>query len=200
MTAAALSIHTTYRQLFDDTDFADITFKCPDGEVAAHKCVLACASPYFKTAFQGPWKDGSNNVWNTTNSASTMRFILKYIYTGQVDDYSCMHTMLSVASEYQLDSLERHCEDRLVDLLSIDTIQEALELSHLHRLEKLQVNCYEFIHENATAVLVKPEVMRLSTQIPELWNKLLAGLGTCTNNKRKREEPDAQSVDNNNVH
>lgn len=198
MTAAALSIQTTYQHLLNDTDFSDITFQCPDGQVAAHKCVLASASPYFKTAFQGPWKDASNYQWDTTNSASTMRFILKYIYTGQVDDFSCMHTILSVASEYQLHSLEQHCEDRLVALLSIDTIQEALELSHLHHLVKLQNMCYEFIHDNATAVLVKPEMMKLSTQIPDLWNKLLAGLGTCTNNKRKRDELEAQ-VDNNNV-
>ena len=188
MSAASLSIQTTYQQLLHDTTFTDITFKCPDGDVDANRCVLASAAPYFRTAFQGPWKDSKNRVWNTTNSVSTMRSILKYMYTGQVDDYTCMHTILSVASEYQLESLEEHCEARLVEFLSIDTIQEALELSHLHHLTKLQEKCFEFIYENATAVLVKPEMMSLSTQIPDLWKDLLSGLETFRRNKRKRGE------------
>ena len=190
--SSALSTKTTYQHLLEDTEYTDITFQCPDGEVAAHKCVLASAAPYFQTAFQGPWKDGSNNMWTTSNSAATMRFIMKYIYTGQVDDYTCMHTILSVAFEYQLEALQHHCEDRLIDFLSNDTIQEALEMSYLHHLHKLQEKCYTFIHENATSVLVKPEMMNLSSQSPELWNSMIAGLDTRTDNKRKREEEEPE--------
>ncbi|KAI2501083.1 hypothetical protein MHU86_13374 [Fragilaria crotonensis] len=191
---ANLSIQTTYHRLLYDTTFTDITFQCPDGDVDAHRCVLASATPYFRTAFQGPWKDSQSRVWNTANSVSTMRSILKYMYTGQVDDYTCMHTILSVASEYQLESLEEHCEDRLVEFLSIDTIQEALELSHLHHLTKLQEKCFEFIYENATTVLVRPEMMSLSIQIPELWKDLLSGMEAFRSNKRKRGEALGQEV------
>jgi hypothetical protein len=185
------SIQATYQHLLEDQEFADITFQCPDGEVKAHKCVLASATPYFKTAFQGPWHDGSNNTWRTSNSVATMQFILKYLYTGRIEDddeeLSC-HTILSVASEYQLELLERYCEDRLVELLSNDTISQALELSHMHHLKKLEQKCFEFIFENATTVLVKPEMMNLSTQNPELWKNLLCGLDNFRVNKRKRDE------------
>ena len=41
--------HKFFQQLFLDTDFADVTLACDDGQVVhAHRVVLAFSSPFFK--------------------------------------------------------------------------------------------------------------------------------------------------------
>ena len=43
------NISTTFADLRDDKDFADVTLACEDGEqIGAHKIVLASSSPFFK--------------------------------------------------------------------------------------------------------------------------------------------------------
>jgi hypothetical protein len=51
----SLLVVNTYKTLLLSQDYSDITFICRDGiAFPAHKGILAAASPYFKTAFDGP--------------------------------------------------------------------------------------------------------------------------------------------------
>lgn len=160
--------------------------------------------------------NGDKQVWKTSNSVATMKVVLQFIYTGQVemqhkinssnnvsnnssdttdasDDGSTtaidIPTILSVATEYQLQVLQDHYEQELIKSLSVDTLASTLQLSHLHHLVKLQEKCHDFCHEHATTVLVHPDMLGLSTQPNDVWNDLVEGLATRneTNKKRKRE-------------
>ena len=52
-------------QIFEDQQFTDITFQLDDGEINAHKCILASSGiAYFDTLLnsQNRWKENSDNI------------------------------------------------------------------------------------------------------------------------------------------
>ena len=62
---------THLNQQRKDGMFCDIILHCAGGEVAAHKCVLASVSEYFKTAFTSPISSASStNSLVQTNGPS----------------------------------------------------------------------------------------------------------------------------------
>ena len=42
------NIKTSFGDLREDKDFADVTLACEDGEVDGHKVILSSCSPFFK--------------------------------------------------------------------------------------------------------------------------------------------------------
>eukprot|EP00543_Licmophora_paradoxa_P012623 CAMPEP_0202479140 /NCGR_PEP_ID=MMETSP1360-20130828/94822_1 /ASSEMBLY_ACC=CAM_ASM_000848 /TAXON_ID=515479 /ORGANISM="Licmophora paradoxa, Strain CCMP2313" /LENGTH=376 /DNA_ID=CAMNT_0049106453 /DNA_START=135 /DNA_END=1262 /DNA_ORIENTATION=+ len=163
----------TWKGMFENPKYADIKFVCPDGEVEAHKCVLAAALPYFHTAFQGSWRETNNDgLWSTTNSAAIIRGVLKFIYTGEVENELLegdMSALFSVASEYQMDSLMKFCEQKMNDRISSYTVKSTMSLAHLHSLSNLKKSCFDFIRENSATLLTDPAIMSISTENKELW-------------------------------
>eukprot|EP00545_Synedropsis_sp_CCMP1620_P013290 CAMPEP_0119006382 /NCGR_PEP_ID=MMETSP1176-20130426/2265_1 /TAXON_ID=265551 /ORGANISM="Synedropsis recta cf, Strain CCMP1620" /LENGTH=588 /DNA_ID=CAMNT_0006958291 /DNA_START=127 /DNA_END=1893 /DNA_ORIENTATION=+ len=151
----------------------------------------------------------SKQIWTTSNSVATMKVVLQFVYTGQVevmdrdgksiagnndndnDDAVDIPTLLSVATEYQLQVLQDHYEQELIKGLSVETVASTLQLAHLHHLVTLQNKCHDFSHLHATTVLVHPAIMALATQPNDVWNDLVEGLATrnteqaASNKKRK---------------
>jgi len=72
--------------LHDDQQFKDVTFKLGDGEVRAHRCVLAAASPAFAGMFTSPLRESSSGVVELPDCKDrAMRVVLRILYTGHVD-------------------------------------------------------------------------------------------------------------------
>ena len=99
------SVANTYKNLLLSSNQSDIQFVCSDGEILpAHKIILAAASPYFETAFDGPWAENTpKGEWHTKHPSSLIKAVLTYIYTGDVSDSVAGETfmdMLSIAGEY----------------------------------------------------------------------------------------------------
>jgi len=188
-----------------DSSFSDLVFVCPDGQVKAHKCVLVAATPYFRAALHGPWKENvspaNNNEWKTSNSVHIMKAVLKFIYTGQLSDHHDNGTheenndhhywskLLSVASEYQLEALLYLCEERLTKTLnSSKSCKEALCLAELHDLSKLKSACWDYVEENSTTVLLDPNFVALAQENEALWNELAIVLAEKQRKRRRLED------------
>jgi hypothetical protein len=188
---------STYASLLDDTDYTDIVFVCPDGEIPAHKCVLAASVPYFRAALQGPWKEGTqDHEWRTTNSVDVMKGILKFIYTGEIDDEwiraKASH-ILSVASEYQLDAVQRVCEEHLTQALeSPESVKASLDLAHLHSLNDLKLACFDYVRDHSTTVLVHHSFRNMADEAPDLWEELVTAIQQPPR-KRKRSSDQNES-------
>lgn len=211
--AATTEAQETWRIMLHNEEYADLRFVCPDGTVFAHRAVLAAAVPYFEKALSGPWKEGGINEatdddasnireWQTTHSVATMQCVLKFVYTGQVSDDTTTidaATLLSVASEYQLEALQQHCQDELIQSLvsakdDPELIVQALQLSHLHNLSSLREASHDVVHENATTLLVHPSMMQLATSHPTIWQSLVEGLqqqrASCCKKRRQEQQDD----------
>jgi hypothetical protein len=176
------SVTETWKALLFSEKFSDIKFQCQDGTVFhAHKCVLAAASPYFSTAFEGPWgEQHEDGLWETSNPPDIMEAILSYIYTGadtpvlqEVMD-SQPQVMLAVASEYDLSELEAFCEASCARSLDKDNVKSMLQLAHLYGSTALKQSCFDFVQRNPVMVFINPSMAALATEDAGLWTELTA--------------------------
>lgn len=73
-------------KLYEDRQFADVTFVLADGEERAHKAVLAASSDAFSAMFTQPMQEHAQGKVDLRDTrAVTMRTFLRLIYTGRVD-------------------------------------------------------------------------------------------------------------------
>lgn len=81
-------IVSSWERLLDDRDSADVTFVCANGaEVLAHSLILSQASDVFKRMLAAPMVEGRTRAIQVEAYTETeLRFILRLVYTGQVDE------------------------------------------------------------------------------------------------------------------
>jgi hypothetical protein len=179
----------TYKSLLFSQDQSDVKFVCRDGvEIPAHKAILAAASPYFASAFAGPWSEnGHRGEWMTSHSSFVIKALLAFVYTGEVRGIQ-QHLMpiLAVAGEFDILPLVEfaslHCIEsiaRCVNDINVAKLKDILQLAHLHEIEDLKMACFEFARMNAAKVLTNPEIMSLPNDDEVLWNELRLAI-TCS--------------------
>lgn len=72
--------------MLDNPQFMDVTFKLADGELQAHKCVLAAASSVFAGMFASYMKESLSGVVELRDCKQrAMRVLLRLVYTGHVE-------------------------------------------------------------------------------------------------------------------
>lgn len=89
---ASQAVFSMCTKLYEDRQFADVTFVLADGEERAHKAVLAASSDAFAAMFSQPMQEqvqGKVDLRDT--KALTMRTFLRLIYTGRVDAADWQH-------------------------------------------------------------------------------------------------------------
>ncbi|CAM9580478.1 unnamed protein product, partial [Heterosigma akashiwo] len=193
-TAILTSVVSGYKKMLFSEDFSDITFECSDGvSIPAHKCILAMSSAYFKGALQGDWAESSDGIWKTSHSSELLKPILTVLYTGSVEDCKKMINdhksdplkLFEVSCEYDIETLVSISVDNCIQTLTCDSVSEMLKKADLHSNGKLKSACFEFVKSHSTQVLVRPDVMQIATDSPELWKELSEYLNK-TSKKRAR--------------
>lgn len=94
-----------WESLLADEVFSDMRFQTEGQMLPAHKCVLAAASPYFAALFRGDWLEMQGPVMITSNSLPVMRAVLRFLYTGVLNEDILSEYLLElvdVSAEYQL--------------------------------------------------------------------------------------------------
>lgn len=163
---------------------SDVHFLCPDKpeeKLFAHKCILIAASPYFATLFCGNWGDVSQDGAITTNhSHAVISALLKYIYTGELEDsFVADNTLLllELSAQWGLLSLKTLCEHSCIKLLSVKTAKDILATAHLHECKQLLAACFAFIKRNSAAVLTSSKFLALKQSHQELWAEVVREVG-----------------------
>ena len=114
--------------------YTDITFKLPDGgTVAAHRLILAIASPFFEAQFYGLLASDHNGTIEIKDVDSmAFRRLLDFIYNSGPLDWDMESTMeywdlLLVAHKYLVYGLMEHCKNKLSDIMaSLDDNDELI--------------------------------------------------------------------------
>ncbi|GBM32449.1 Speckle-type POZ protein-like B [Araneus ventricosus] len=114
--------------------FADVTLKCGDISIPAHKNILSARSPVFAAMFANPMEESRENEVDITDiDISILRAFLIYMYTGKTSDLtvSSAADLLFAAAKYQLQDLKRVCFDFLKDTVSPQNMLRVLFLGDL---------------------------------------------------------------------
>jgi len=191
------AVSDTYKKMLFSEKFSDIQFVCRNEKgkvdvIPAHRIVLSAASPYFDTAFAGPWAENEDGKWNTSHSSIIMRSVLAHIYKGSIDEALIEKkymSFLAVASEYELSSLKTLAVACCVRALSMDNIKGILQAAHLYQNKRLKKACFAFVKRNAVEALTDPKIMALATEDPPLWCELTKAIKGDKENGKSNKRP-----------
>lgn len=135
-----------YERLFKDEKFTDATIIVGDHEINVHKCVLSDKSTYFSNEFENDMKEKreSKVVIKDVSFEVTME-VLRFIYTGKVDNMENLKEDILIASDkYLIDELKTLCEVAMVHDFKIENILDMLKLSEIYNAITLREKALEF--------------------------------------------------------
>merc|ERR1712129_37320 len=100
------NISSVFGTLRDDSDFADVTLVCEDGQqVEAHKVILASSSPFFLKLLKRN-KHPHPMIFMRGLQSEDLVAIVDFIYFGEANVYQeNLDSLLAVAEELQLKGL-----------------------------------------------------------------------------------------------
>ena len=78
---------TSFHNLRDDNEFADVTLACEDGQqIEAHKVILAASSPYFQNLLK---RNGRPHplIYMKGIKSENLRAIVDFHYCGEANVY-----------------------------------------------------------------------------------------------------------------
>ena len=106
------NICSTFGSLREDTDFADVTLACEDGQqVEAHKVILAASSPFFQNLLKKN-KHAHPLIYMRGVKSEDLVAILDFLYHGEANIYQeNLDTFLAIAEELKLNGLTGGTED-----------------------------------------------------------------------------------------
>lgn len=190
------SVAMAWKRLLFSEPTSDVHFVCNDGTVLhAHKCILAASTPFFERYFEGPWglahADGN---WHTENSPEVMRFILRFLYTGEMDQEvleSNPEALFVIASEYEIMTILVLVEHACIQSLCQGNIASFLVMGYLHDSKSLYYACINFLAENRN-MLKDPSIKSLSKDNPDLWKEVQTAIES---RKRKIDAVEYNGMD-----
>ncbi|KAL7298421.1 hypothetical protein TKK_0008212 [Trichogramma kaykai] len=141
--------------MFLSEDMSDVKLRTTCGkEIPAHKVVLAAASPVFDAMFRHDMLEKkSQSVKMTDISYETAVEVLRYIYTGSVENQELFQAMnlLAAADKYQLETLKSMCEQIIGSNLSTENVVDILRVADKYNLKWLEKKAVSFIKWNISA-------------------------------------------------
>jgi hypothetical protein len=175
--------HVNKSMLFSE-DFSDVTFEVVGGErIPAHKFILAASSECFSALLKGQWAESTSGVVRMEQSATAVKALLRFLYTGEVDEAALVSDLggvLELAALHGQDDLTAACEKHALQSLTVRTVIVKLVVAHLHKLTALKAACIALIKsdlQTLSTVTMSKAFKQLEEKQPALWLELRAALG-----------------------
>ncbi|GFT17696.1 speckle-type POZ protein-like B [Nephila pilipes] len=133
----------------ETASFEDVHLKCGSVAIPAHKNILSMRSPVFSAMFSSEMEETRKNEVDITDvDVPVLRMMLKYVYTGKVENLtvSLAGDLLFAADKYLLKGLKSLCSDYLKSTISIQNVLGILSLGDLHDPD-LKMFAMDFICE-----------------------------------------------------
>ena len=156
-----------------DSDTTHVTeFQC-------HKFILAARSKVFEAMFSHQMKETlTGHVDMHKMHPSTLKALLRYIYTNQVNAKDVDLHLLAVAEQFDMEELKDACATELSNQLTVKNATYLFIQAKMYRTEILAEAALEFIAENYPKVK-KSDSWR-EYQHPELFQMLAETLALTT--------------------
>ncbi|XP_065214020.1 uncharacterized protein LOC135841131 [Planococcus citri] len=131
--------------------FCDVKFNVNGTIMPCHRLVLSAVSPYFKTMFNGNFKE-SNSDTVTINDIETLTFeeILKSVYTGSIRFHpGNAYSILKASNLLQLEIIENACISYIMKNAEIiNYLIETCVFARNIQLDRLYSKCSDTIADD----------------------------------------------------
>ncbi|XP_025784487.1 ankyrin repeat and BTB/POZ domain-containing protein 2 [Puma concolor] len=152
----------------NNKEMSDVTFLVEGKLFYAHKVLLVTASNRFKTLMTNKSEQDGNG--SKTIEISDMKYhifqmMMQYLYYGGTEAMdipaSDILELLSAASLFQLDALQRHCEILCSQTLSVESAVNTYKYAKIHNAPELALFCEGFFLKHMKALLEQDSFRQL---------------------------------------
>ena len=149
--------------------FCDVT----DGQVSAHRVVLAAASPFFLKLLACDMRESKEQLIRIEleeATASVMEDVLQYIYTGNVSiTEESTHNMIATADYLLLPGLKTMASSFLKDNLTVDNCIFNYFFADKYQCVELKEEAREVINVNFSVVVETDDFLSLNMKQVMEW-------------------------------
>jgi len=190
----SLQLSRDLGDLLDDDTFADVNIVCDDKTIRCHKNILGARSSVFRAMFQHDMKENKNGeVIISDLEYSTVNDMVRYIYSGRVDDINTKAAaLLSAADKYDLKDLKSLSERSLMDGLGVEQALDILILADLHKATQLRERAVQFFLSHKNEVFSQVDWKKKMKSYPDLLMEILEASAEKTESlappKKKRKK------------
>jgi len=190
----SLQLSRDLGDLLDDDTFADVNIVCDDRTIRCHKNILGARSSVFRAMFQHDMKENKNGeVLISDLEYSTVNDMVRYIYSGRVDDINTKAAaLLSAADKYDLKDLKSLSERSLMDGLGVEQALDILILADLHKATQLRERAVQFFLSHKNEVFSQVDWKKKMKSYPDLLMEILEASAEKTESlappKKKRKK------------
>ncbi|XP_078484731.1 kelch-like protein 12 isoform X2 [Ciona intestinalis] len=143
--------------------FTDVTFKLKDGEVSAHKNVLAGYSKYYEIMFTSGCKKGFNNTIEVKGiKASILDLLITFIYLQVINiSDKIVFQLYEAANCLQFKDVKAYCVRFFNDALTVENFLCFRAFAQRYKLVEVLRKCDEFIGKNLELVAKEIKFLEL---------------------------------------
>ena len=167
-----------------DSGTGDVIFEVEGEEMAAHSLVLSARSEVFATQLSSGMRESTDKrITISEFGKDVFRLMLKFLYS---DDLACLdvaiegdkpalemlQSVLAISHKYQLQRLLSWSENKLCELLDVQSVCGVVVQAHVYEASVLEVACLELICYNLESVMVSREYGFLSRDWPAVALKI----------------------------
>ncbi|XP_078158211.1 BTB/POZ and MATH domain-containing protein 2-like [Carex rostrata] len=181
-------LHSHIGKLLESSETADVTFYVENRSFVCHRLILSARSPVFKAMLFGNMAEATQQQIKIADMCSEVfEAMLHFIYTDSVPACNSEKTSMKLtqqlfvaADRYALEGLKALCEDKLCDLISLDTVTTTLALALQHSSTRLKIACLDFIAEPGTLVrwMLSDEYVDLVRSFPSVMAEIRCKVDT----------------------
>ena len=153
--------------------FCDVKVVVKDKELAAHKAVLAAASPFFLSLLTSDMKESKEHLIRIEleeATASVMEDVLKYIYTGNVSvTEENAHNLMATADYLLLLGLKEVVGRYLTQILTTENCVFNYYFADKYQCAELKQKAREMINSDFSAVMETDHFLSLDIKQVMEW-------------------------------
>ena len=123
------------KEMYKDRELHDVVLSAGDVSVAAHRVILAAASPHLRGLFRSDWADSRKDVELQEVDGRALQKIVDFAYTGKIElAGSTVVAIIQAANLLQVTAVEAAAVEFLADRLDPGNCFSAMGLG-LHLSE-----------------------------------------------------------------
>ncbi|XP_064432755.1 ankyrin repeat and BTB/POZ domain-containing protein 2 isoform X7 [Mirounga angustirostris] len=152
----------------NNKEMSDVTFLVEGKLFYAHKVLLVTASNRFKTLMTNKSEqdgDGGKTIEISDMKYHIFQMMMQYLYYGGTEAMDIpaadILELLSAASLFQLDALQRHCEILCSQTLSVESAVNTYKYAKIHNAPELALFCEGFFLKHMKALLEQDSFRQL---------------------------------------
>ncbi|XP_001368767.2 ankyrin repeat and BTB/POZ domain-containing protein 2 [Monodelphis domestica] len=152
----------------NNKEMSDVTFLVEGKLFYAHKVLLVTASNRFKTLMTNKSEqdgDSSKTIEISDMKYSIFQLMMQYLYYGGTESMEIptadILELLSAASLFQLDALQRHCEIMCSQTISMESSVNIYKYAKIHNAPELALFCEGFFLKHMKALLEQDSFRQL---------------------------------------